>query len=144
MPSAKNKNNSLKPFFVILLSGFFYINVRLIAECLMQYHHIGRRAMEVLWGDNPFLITLTDVTTAAVSAYGIYSLVRTLLSPSHPMGGLLFSLVYFLAFFIFTANRTAPECLLFSHWFLLNSMIAFLILFVIYLIIHTLFKKQRV
>ncbi len=144
MSGIHEKENALKPGYVILLLGFFYINIRLIAECFMQYQHIGRRAFMVLWGDNPVLISMTDILTAIISILGMYYIIKALSSKDSAKTGLLLTSTYLLAFFFFTAKKSAPECLLFSHWILLNSMIAILLVFIIYLVISSLFKKQRI
>lgn len=123
MYSQNDKKTSLKLSYTLSLFGYFYLLIRLIAGCIIQYHHIGSRAFVSLQ-DFPILITLTNVATAAMCIVSLISICLALASKASSVRGLKNSSLFFLAF---------AFILSFQHRILMYLMIFFLVFFYLYL-----------
>ncbi len=123
MYSQNDKNTSLKPSYTLSLFGYFYLLIRLISGCIIQYHHIGSRAFVSLQ-DSPILITLTNLATAAMCIVALLSICQALASNASSVRGLKNSSLFFLAL-VFILS--------FQHRILMYLMFFFLVFFYLYL-----------
>ena len=123
MYSQNDKEASLKLSYTLSLFGYFYLIIRLIAGCIIQYRHIGRRAFVSLQ-DSPALITLTNVTTAAMCIVAFVSICLALASRASCVRGLKNSSLFFLVL-VFVLS--------FQHRILMYLMFFFLVFFYLYL-----------
>ena len=123
MYSQNDKETSLKLSYTLSLFGYFYLIIRLIAGCIIQYSLIGRRAFVYLQ-DSQALITLTNVATAAMCIVAFVSIYLALASRASCVRGLKNSSLFFLVLgFI----------LFFQHRILMYLMLLFLVFFYLYL-----------
>ena len=123
MYSQNDKESPLKLSYTLSLFGYFYLLIRLIAGCIIQYRHIGRRAFVSLQ-DFPSLITLTNVATAAMCVVAFVSICLALASRAASVRGLKNSSLYFLAL-VFILS--------FQHRVLMYLVFFFLVFFYLYL-----------
>lgn len=140
MYSQNDKKESHRLSYTLFLFGFFYLVIRLIAECFIQFSLIGRRAFILplhhqtperlvnrvieVFQDSPFLITLTDITAAVMAVVAIISICLALASKASSIRGLKNSALFFLLF----------GCILpFHHRSLMYLMQGFLVMFYVFL-----------
>ena len=123
MYSQNDKEASLKLSYTLSLFGYFYLLIRLIAGCIIQYRHVGSRAFVSLQ-NFPSLITLTNVATAVMCIVAFASICLALASRASSVRGLKNSSLFFLAL-VFILS--------FQHRILMYLMFFFLVFFYLYL-----------
>ena len=135
--------------YTVFLFGYFYLIIRLIVECFIQFGYLGKRAFFMplptqapdgimnfvmeLFQESPFMIFLTNIVAAVMAVIAIISICMTLGSKATSIYGLKNSALYFFLFVLI---------LPFRHSLLMSLMEGFLVLFYSYLCFSSYIKEK--
>lgn len=122
----EKKESIRKPggLFLVLLFGFFYLNVRLVIECLVRYSQVGSYALPFI-KDIPYAVGIFNALTAFSILLAIVSICLALAGRASSIKGLRRTSAYlFITVFIVPFFRSS----------VMYAMAAFLLLFYLYML----------
>ena len=124
MQETKEIDRKPRGLFLVLLFGFFYLNVRLVIECVLKYVHTGPYTVPA-FRDIPLLIVIFNILTAITFILAVSSICLALSGHASSIRGLRRTAAYYflLVFLLPFMRRTVM-------W----GMALFLVLFYSYLL----------